>query len=138
MTVLKVLKKLKHPNVHHRWMKLRDLKKSSCHQHISRKHSYCWRENKECSEDILWVSMAFSNHDKRYDFSIRKNVCSIQYCEREPRTFFSHEVKLSIDNCPYDMLDSTLFQQSLLGSSGMITDQELDMLVQVRDVYFGE
>lgn len=139
MTVLVRLSKLRHPFLVNRWKLCRDLKKykSECSNN-TRKYNYYWTKTDDFNEDLLYIYMYFSGFDKKYTFTLSKKTCTIEFSSREKGTFYVPTRKMFIDNCPYEMLESMLFQQSLLGSVGMLTAQEMNMLIQLRDLYFEE
>lgn len=147
MTVLHQLKKVKHPVVYEDWKrqklmgdfyfpKSKVLANSRC--------TYCTHNDK----DTVFVEMGFnpsntmfSTNQTFYKFHIQKDSFSIMILKLlvEDLLYRGERVPLSLVDIPYDNLEEMYFQQLTVQENfGMIGLQELEMIKQIRDIYFKE
>lgn len=138
-TVLKILRKFKHHMIHQRWKYLKEMKINN-----NQGYNYNWYwEYSDDYGDLLCIKIHFINYNnwtenKRYEYiyniHLSKDVAYISY-RNNNRYSSEYRPTFSIKE-NYDDLESALFQQSLLSSPGMISSQEISVILQLKDIYF--
>ncbi|QAY00345.1 hypothetical protein Ecwhy1_64 [Escherichia phage Ecwhy_1] len=147
MTVLHRLKKVKHPVVYEDWKRqklLGDFYYPKSKVLANSRCTYCTHNDK----DTVFVEMGFhpsntmfTTNQTFYKFHIQKDLFSIMIIKHlvEDLVFSEERVPLSLVDIPYDNLEEMYFQQLTVQENfGMIGLQELEMIKQIRDIYFKE
>lgn len=147
MTVLHQLKKVKHPVVYEDWKRqklLGDFYYPKSKVLANSRCTYCTHNDK----DTVFVEMGFhpsntmfTTNQTFYKFHIQKDLFSIMIIKHlvEDLAFSEERVPLSLVDIPYNNLEEMYFQQLTVQENfGMIGLQELEMIKQIRDIYFKE
>lgn len=147
MTVLHRLKKVKHPVVYEDWKRqklLGDFYYPKSKVLANSRCTYCTHNDK----DTVFVEMGFhpsntmfTTNQTFYKFHIQKDLFSIMIIKHlvEDLVFSEERVPLSLVDIPYNNLEEMYFQQLTVQENfGMIGLQELEMIKQIRDIYFKE
>lgn len=147
MTVLHRLKKVKHPVVYEDWKRqklLGDFYYPKSKVLANSRCTYFTHNDK----DTVFVEMSFnpsnttfSTNQTFYKFHIQKDSFSIMILKLlvEDLLYRGESVPLSLVDIPYNNLEEMYFQQLTVQENfGMIGLQELEMIKQIRDIYFKE
>ncbi|HAO2010267.1 hypothetical protein E0J33_14700 [Escherichia coli] len=147
MTVLHQLKKVKHPVVYEDWKRQKlmgDFYFPKSKVLATSKAIYL----KYKDEDCLCIQMGFhpkvglfTTNQTFYKFRIQKDTFSIHIEKHDVQdTIYRVESKpLNLVEIPYNNLEEMYFQQLTIQEDfGMIGLQELEMIKQIRDIYFKE
>lgn len=147
MTVLHRLKKVKHPVVYEDWKRqklLGDFYYPKSKVLANSRCTYCTHNDK----DTVFVEMGFhpsntmfTTNQTFYKFHIQKDSFTVMIIKHlvEDLAFSEERVPLSLVDIPYDNLEEMYFQQLTVQENfGMIGLQELEMIKQIRDIYFKE
>ncbi|GAB0880413.1 hypothetical protein MZ16F87_49600 [Escherichia coli] len=147
MTVLHRLKKVKHPVVYEDWKRqklLGDFYYPKSKVLANSRCTYCTHNDK----DTVFVEMGFhpsntmfTTNQTFYKFHIQKDSFTVMIIKHlvEDLVFSEERVPLSLVDIPYNNLEEMYFQQLTVQENfGMIGLQELEMIKQIRDIYFKE
>ncbi|ELW0836363.1 hypothetical protein ACRYKS_20010 [Escherichia coli] len=147
MTVLHRLKKVKHPVVYEDWKRqklLGDFYYPKSKVLANSRCTYCTHNDK----DTVFVEMGFhpsntmfTTNQTFYKFHIQKDSFTVMIIKHlvEDLAFSEERVPLSLVDIPYNNLEEMYFQQLTVQENfGMIGLQELEMIKQIRDIYFKE
>ncbi|WGM49690.1 hypothetical protein EcMJ_448 [Escherichia phage vB_Ec-M-J] len=147
MTVLHRLKKVKHPVVYEDWKRqklLGDFYYPKSKVLANSRCTYCTHNHK----DTVFVEMGFhpsntmfTTNQTFYKFHIQKDSFTVMIIKHlvEDLAFSEERVPLSLVDIPYNNLEEMYFQQLTVQENfGMIGLQELEMIKQIRDIYFKE
>lgn len=147
MTVLHQLKKVKHPVVHDDWLRQKEMgdfyyPKSKV---LATSKTIYLKYN---DEDCLCIQMGFhpkvglfTSNQTFYKFRIQKDTFSIhiEKYDVEDTIYRVESEPLNLVEIPYNNLEEMYFQQLTIQEDfGMIGLQELEMIKQIRDIYFKE
>ena len=147
MTVLHRLKKVKHPVVYEDWKRqklLGDFYYPKSKVLANSRCTYCTHNDK----DTVFVEMGFhpsntmfTTNQTFYKFHIQKDSFTVMIIKHlvEDLAFSEERVPLSLVDIPYNNLEEMYFQQLTVQENfSMIGLQELEMIKQIRDIYFKE
>lgn len=147
MTVLHQLKKVKHPVVYENWKRQKlmgDFYFTNSRVLANSRCTYCTHNDK----DTVFVEMGFHPSNTRfntnqtfYKFHIQKDSFTVMIIKLlvEDLVYSEERVPLSLVDIPYNNLEEMYFQQLTVQENfGMIGLQELEMIKQIRDIYFKE
>ncbi|HGX4521867.1 hypothetical protein GNZ01_05705 [Escherichia coli] len=147
MTVLHQLKKVKHPVVYEDWKRQKTMGDFYFPKSKVLANSRCTYVTHN-GKDTVFVEMGFnpsntmfSTNQTFYKFHINKDSFSIMIIKFlvEDLVYSEERVPLSLVDIPYDNLEEMYFQQLTVQENfGMIGLQELEMIKQIRDIYFKE
>ncbi|MED6573135.1 hypothetical protein VWH18_06680 [Escherichia coli O157] len=147
MTVLHQLKKVKHPVVYEDWKRQKMMGDFYFPKSKVLANSRCTYFTHN-DKDTVFVEMSFnpsnttfSTNQTFYKFHIQKDSFSIMILKLlvEDLLYRGESVPLSLVDIPYNNLEEMYFQQLTVQENfGMIGLQELEMIKQIRDIYFKE
>lgn len=137
-TVLTMLRKIKHPVIQKR---IAGETNSHFYSHwTSRSSGFAVLSTSTHYE----IALEFKHNQENYRIMLYKN--SFSMVRRRVDKFYGHtgynykkpEIVAEMENISYNDFEATIFQYSLLGELGMFGTQEAEMLLQLRNIYFGE
>lgn len=135
-TVLTYLRKIKHPEIVRRVVMTNE---SKWYQHNSFGASN-FRARR--AEDFYEFALEFKSSQEIYYITLRPTTYSMgRKCVDKFYDYVNfREPKVVADlyRLEYNDFEATIFQHSLLGELGMFGTQEAEMLLQLRNIYFGE
>lgn len=147
MTVLHQLKKVKHPVVYEDWKRQKLMGDFYFPKSKVLANARC-TYFKHNDKDTVFVEMGFNpsntmftTNQTFYKFHIQKDSFSIMILKLlvEDLLYRGERVPLSLVDIPYNNLEEMYFQQLTVQENfGMIGLQELEMIKQIRDIYFKE
>lgn len=139
-TVLKILRKFKHPILVGSWKSLKENKNTDDQKNIN--YRWYWDYSKDYG-DSLCIKIKFKNYNKWsrdkkfiYSYDIHLSKEHVFIFHRSYNKFSTKHYLLFSINELYEDLESVLFQQSLLTSTGMVSTQEIEVIKELKDIYF--
>lgn len=142
-TVLKILRKFKNDIIVNRWKHLR----AKNHHNIQKAYDkvYKWSFDNDQGFDTLMITMYFYKNNEHTQGKRNEYVYNVVLSEDRVWIFYNIFKRgiyrgslqpLALSEVLYEDLESTLFQQSLLGDTGMFGSQEVQVLQELKEIYF--
>ena len=137
-TVLTLLRKIKHPIIQRR---IQSENESRYYNHWTSSAGGFAVLRKSTHYEI---SLEFKHNQEKYRIKLYRDSFSMMRTRVEK--YYAHtgyhmqklEIVAELENLAYNDFEATIFQHSLLGDLGMFGTQEAEMLLQLRNIYFGE
>lgn len=137
-TVLTLLRKIKHPVIQRR---VQSENESRYYNHwTSSAGGFAVLRTNTHYE----IALEFKHNQENYRIKLYRD--SFSMVRKRVAKFYAHtgyhmqkpEIVAELENIAYNDFEATIFQHSLLGELGMFGKQEAEMLLQLRNIYFGE
>lgn len=144
-TVLKYLRAVNHPNTVSRLFKLDRDRMCGHAGNRGGSNGMTLRFNTYQTLQFLEIKMDFHHYCERYEFVLYEDVFIFERWRIDgafpeynylPVNATKKQVAY-LPEIPYTDLEAAVFQHSLLNSLGMFGAQEAEMLLKIRDTYFG-
>lgn len=137
-TVLTLLRKIKHPIIQRR---IQSEKESGYYNHWTSSAGGFAVLRKSTHYEIF---LEFKHNQENYRIKLYRDSFSMM--RKRVEKYYAHtgyhmpkpEIVAELENLAYNDFEATIFQHSLLGELGMFGTQEAEMLLQLRNIYFGE
>jgi|AGFT01.1.fsa_nt_gi hypothetical protein len=144
-TVLKYLRAVNHPNTVSRLFTYDRDRMSGHAGNRGGSNGMTLRFNTYHTLPFLEIKMDFHFHCERYEFVLYEDVFIFERWRidgefpTDPISRFTDTKKqvAYLPEIPYTDLEPAIFQYSLLNSLGMFGAQEAEMLLKIRNTYFG-
>lgn len=136
-TVLTYFRKMKHPDM---VMRAKQSTAQHWYSHVSSGNTGLLIRQ---THNKMIITMTFKNRHEIYDFTIKKDVFYAyrRFSENSKRNWenpLNQKIVAELESMSYNDLESAMFQQSLVSDFGMFGAQEAEVLLQLRNIYFGD